>query len=407
MWIWRRIVNRLFRRGECGERTIVTREGLYYLGLMSAIFGLAMVRQINLVLVLAGMMVGPLIVNRQLVARTLRKLGVRRVAPPSICAGDLLVVTLELTNQRRRLSSWGVTVADQLQREDAGAEEPPLVPESLVTYVPPQGACTVVYRCRLPRRGRYRFGPIRLSTGFPFGLLRRTVGCASPQSLYVYPRLGLLTRRWLLRHREDYEGSQRRERRSGVASGDFYGVRPWQRGDSRRWIHWRSTARRGQVVVRQFERFRNRDVAVLVDLWQPHAASREQEENVELAVSFAASVIADLCRRGGGDLLLGLSGPTPQWIEGPASPALLDDVMQRLAVAGASPDDHLPQLLQEALKRIDTEVQVVLVSTRPVDVQDTQRLADLPGSPAWRSLLGRMRVIDAASSELEHYFRVE
>ena len=163
-----------------------------------------------------------------------------------------------------------------------------------------------VYRGRLVERGRYRFGPLRASTRFPFGLFSRTITLGKPETLIVLPRLGRLTRGWAARRQEAFAGTDRRRRRPG-AEGDFYGVREWRSGDGRRLIHWRSSARLGKLVVRQFERPRSRDVAVVLDLWQPEPHRPEHVENVELAVSFAATVLADVCRKGGSNIYLGIS----------------------------------------------------------------------------------------------------
>ena len=118
---------------------------------------------------------------------------------------------------------------------------------------------------------------MRLSTRFPFGLFchRTTVG--PTDLLVVFPRLGRLTRGWAARHHESFAGAKRREQRAGV-DGDFYGIRPWRSGDTRRWIHWRTSARAGKLMVRQFEQPRNRDVALLLDLWQPRIRDRRMEK---------------------------------------------------------------------------------------------------------------------------------
>ena len=225
--------------------------------------------------------------------------------------------------------------------------------------------------------------------------------------LTVFPRLGRLTRRWIARHHEAFEGTQRRERRHGRTQGDFYGVRPWQHGDSRRWVHWRASARHGTLLVRQFERHRNRDVAVLLDLWQPEDPAREHLESVELAVSFAATVISDLCRKGGSNLLVGTTGPEPECHGGPASGALLSSVMERLAVAEADSRDRLPALLWRALGEIEPGTEVVLVTTRPVDLGDTERFGAVWGDPARRAAARRIRTINAAGEELAEHFRPE
>jgi uncharacterized protein (DUF58 family) len=157
-------------------------------------------------------------------------------------------------------------------------------------------------------------------------------------------------------------------------------------------------------VVRQFEQQRNRDVAVLVDLWQPPVPDSKDLENVELAVSFAATVLADLCREGGSNLLLGTTGATPECTGGPASGAWLQDAMERLAVAEASSEDLLPALLEDALRRIEPGTQVVVVSTRANDLDDPERFPMLWGDPARRALARRIRAISTADDELAEYF---
>lgn len=389
------------------HKTALCREGWVYLGLLVLISLLALLRGVNLLFVLAGMLVGPLLLSWRLAALASRGVELRRRLPRAICAGDLLVVELEVSNTRRRLGSWALVVEDEIRRDGAAPGQPALRPQVFVGYVAAGRSCDSVYRGRLPRRGRYRFGPLRLSTRFPFGLVRRSVVVDRHDTLFVYPRLGRLTRRWRVRHREAFEGSQRRERRYGRMSGDFYGVREWHHGDSRRWIHWRSSARHGTLVVRQFERFRSRDVALLVDLWQPAQPTTDDLDNVELAVSFAATVAADLCRRGSGDLAIGVAGRPAQWLAGPASGLLQEEVMQHLAVVEATSEDGLPGLLADALRRIEPDSEVVLVTTRAVDLRDAASRAGLQASAAWRSLAGRVRLVNAGDDRLAEYFQPE
>lgn len=391
------------------RQTTVCREGWYYLVVLVLVFSGAMLRDVNLLLMLSGMLAGPLLFSWRAVGLTLRGLEVRRKVPQGICAGDLLVASLSLTNTRRRVGSWAVVVEEQLQRETAPAGDPrpgekPIRPGVLFPYVPAGQSRHAVYRGRLTRRGRYRLGPLRLSTRFPFGLLRRTIAVGQTDTLIVFPRLGRLMRGWAARHRESFAGTHRRERRPGP-EGDFYGVRPWRAGDSRRWIHWRTSARAGELVVRQFEQPRNRDLAVLVDLWQPERPAPQHRETVELAVSFAASVVADLCRRGDGNLYFDTTDVKSQPTRGPASVALLRDLMEQLAVAEAGSEDRLAELLQRAGGEIEPGTEVVLVSTRPVDLSDTSRFASLWADPARRALARRIRCIDASADELARYFQ--
>ena len=389
------------------HRTVICHEGAYYLAMLVVLFGGVMVSEANLLMGLAGMLCGPLLVGWRLLAVSMKRLEARRSMPHGVSAGDLLVVKISLTNKRRRMASWAVAAEDQLRRENTSGRRYTIRPTVYFAHVPAGETRDQVYRGRLLDRGRYVFGPIKVSTRFPFGLFRRTIVFSDTDTLTVYPRLGRLTRAWTARHHEAFEGLQRRQQQHGRSSGDYFGVREWQSGDSLRWIHWRSSARHGNLIVRQFEPHRNRDVAVLLDLWQPRKPDTEALQNVELAVSFAATVAADICRKGGSNLSVGVGGPEPELTTGPVSVGLLEGTMERLAMATAASEDHLPKLLETALGSIEGGTEVVLVSTRPVDLADRGRFGPLLDDPIRSGMAGRIRVVDTSRSELTELFQVE
>jgi uncharacterized protein (DUF58 family) len=384
----------------------ITIEGWCYLAVFFLVFLGAMTREANLLLVLAGLLLGPLVFNIQAALVTLNGLEVRRKLPLGVCAGDLLVVNLSVSNARRRLGSWAVVVGDVLCHESKLAGEAPVLTNVLFPYVPAGQMCKGVYRGRLVRRGRYRFGPMQVSTRFPFGLFCRVVNTQAIDTLTVFPKLGYLTEHWTTRQHEAFAGTHRREQRPGP-EGDFHGLRPWRAGDSRRWIHWRSYARGGNLVVRQFEQPRNRDVAVLLDLWQDANPSPQNDEHVELAVSFAATALADLCRKGGSTLHLGISDPLPQCTSGQVSLALLQDMMHRLAVVEPQPSDHLKDLLEHVTGKLEQGTEIILLSVRKVDFADSRRFGSFFADPSRRNLPRGIRCIDTSSGELEQYFYIE
>ncbi len=381
--------------------TAVCPEGWYYLLVLSFVLCGAMLREVNLLLVLAGMLIGPLLLSWRMVVITLRGLDIQRRMPSGVCAGDPLVVNLQLDNGRSRIGSWAVSVEEQIDREDVADKYglAPIRPLVFFPYTPAGQSRGRAYRSVLSRRGRYRLGPLRVSTRFPFGLLRCTITLGETQWLTVFPRLGRLTGQWRLRQREALEGAQHRRWRHSRVEGDFFGVRDWRSGDSRRRINWRSSARHGTLVVSQFERPHNRNVAVLVDLWQPEEPGPEHLETVELAVSFAATVVTDLCRKGGSNLLLGsldASGEAgrPQWTSGSASGALLREAVEQLALAEAHHQDRLAELLAAASQRIEPDSEVILIGTRPTGPSD-----------AARQTFGRhIRHFNTADDELARYF---
>ena len=396
----------MFRR-----QTTICREGLYFLAIIALVFGGAVIKEVNLLLILAGMLLGPFLLNWHAVRANLRGLKIDRNLPHRICAGDVLSVDFNLTNTRRRLGGWAVVVEEQIQREAVNGRgnhrrQQPLRPSVLFPYAPAGQSRKGVYRGRLVERGRYRFGPLRASTRFPFGLFSRTITLGQPETLIVMPRLGRLTRGWAARRKEALAGMDRRRQQPG-AEGDFYGVREWRSGDGRRLIHWRSSARLGKLVVRQFERPRSRDVAVVLDLWQPEPHSPEHVENVELAVSFAATVLTDLCRKGGSNIYLGITNSGPECIGGPASSATLQRLMEQLALIEARTDNSLSALLVATLRQIGTSTEVVLVTTRPVDLTDATQFMDVLSDPVMRDRARRILCVDASSERLAEYFSAE
>ncbi len=400
------VLGRRTGRRHTPRRTAWCREGFYYFLVVAFVFVAAIIADMNLLMILAGMLAGPLWFGYRLVEATLRDLEVTRRLPPAVGAGDPLVVAVEVRNRRRRLGTWALVVEDPVAQALTG--NPVARPVVLFPYVPAGQSRVRAYRGRIPRRGRYRFGPFQVSTRFPFGFFRRVVTVGAAQEMTVYPRLGRLTQQWLRRHHVSFEGAERREHRHGEASGDFYGVRPWRLGDSRRVIHWRSSARRGSLVVRQFEQQRNRDLAVLVDLWLPAAPGPSHLENVELAVSFAATIVAEACRRGGSDLVFATTSSPDQVLRGTASAALVREVMEALAIAEAAAEHRLPALAEHAFACIDRGTEVVLITTRPAARVDGRSvpecLAALAHEPARRAMLAQVRVISTDTPQLYEYF---
>jgi uncharacterized protein (DUF58 family) len=387
-----------------------TRQGWEYFLIFIGVFVGALMNDVNLLLILGAMLAAPLLLGHHLASFTLRGLVVERRLPRAVCAGDLLVVHLAITNTRRRVGSWILVLDDSIRRLTNGprakGREPMEEPSALFPYVPARQTCKGDYRGRLTERGRYRLGPMRLSTRFPFGLFRYSMNCGGSATLTVLPRLGRLTQSWSALRHESFAGNERRDHRPGI-EGDFYGLRPWQRGDSRKWIHWRTSARAGGIMVRQFEQSDSRDAAIVLDLSSPSSPDAAHSENVELAVSFAATLAAELCRKGSSDVYLVAADPEPRVTGGPGSAALLQDLMERLALAEAQPVDRIVELLQVTASQIDSGTEIILVSTRPVDLARPEYAGKLPSEVA-RRLSGRgLRMIDTSSAELARFFQVE
>ena len=134
------------------------------------------------------------------------------------------------------------------------------------------------------RRGIVTVGPATTVRSDPLGLLRREHAFQDVHELYVHPRTTAIpsTSAGLIR---DLEGSP--TRRLVDADMSFHAIREYAPGDSRRQIHWKSTAKTGQLMVRQYEESRRSRMAVVLSVAEPEYADADE---FELAVSFAASL---------------------------------------------------------------------------------------------------------------------
>ncbi len=388
-----------------GRRKItICREGWYYLFVLSFIIGGAILRQVNLLVVLAGLMFGPLLFHWRLVAATVRRIAVKRRLPERICAGDLLTVDLIATNGRRRLDSWGLLLEDAIRLEGNGDAAQRTRVDVMIPHLPAGESERVSYRSVLARRGRYRFGPVKVSTRFPLGLVQGSIKIDCRDWLTVCPRLGHLTRQWAQIVEADRAGSQRSFRRQGLVEGDFFGLRDWRTGDSRRWIHWRTSAKQSNLAVKQFEQQRSRDVALVLDLWHSSQPTDEELENVEMAVSFAATAVADLCRRAGSHLMLAVAGKSPLHFAATASAVFMHEVLEQLALVEGGETNSLPGVLRRVVGELRTGARVVVISTRPNEMDRIRRQKILADEPRVHSVLSRLAWIDVSSDQLSRYF---
>ncbi len=191
----------------------------------------------------------------------------------------------------------------------------------------------------LPDRGRYARGPLWAVSGYPFGLARRLERLAPPAELLVLPRLGAVRRgalRRRLRGADPVNDRPLRRPPHPAAQGEIHGLRAFRTGDSPRTIHWRTSARRGELMVREFEDLPGDSLLLVLDPTLPPGP--EGAGQFEDAVSLAATLAREWCRGGADRIVLALADPAPVLLDGSAGPGLARQALERLAVAAAGAD---------------------------------------------------------------------
>jgi uncharacterized protein (DUF58 family) len=158
------------------------------------------------------------------------------------------------------------------------------------------------------RRGSYAFVQVRALVEDAFGLQRAEIRLSAPSTLLVYPRLVELDR--LFSEGGAYARDGRRLLLRRPSGFDLHSVREYEQGESLRKVHWRSTAKRGELMVKELEDAPRDEVAVLLD-----ARSRGESisESFDLQVRAAGSLLLAQARRGRRALLVVNGGqPTSQ-----------------------------------------------------------------------------------------------
>ena len=141
---------------------------------------------------------------------------------------------------------------------------------------------------QLTRRGQYRIEPLLLRAADPFGLFESyaTVGRAS--TVIVYPRVEPIPG-WHLAP-ASVEGSHAHPVRTPQTTPHATSIRPYAPGDAYNRIHWKSSARQGELQVKEFDLEQTADVWLFLDLYGPAHTGDGDESTVEYAVRAAAAI---------------------------------------------------------------------------------------------------------------------
>jgi uncharacterized protein (DUF58 family) len=145
-------------------------------------------------------------------------------------------------------------------------------------------------------RGRHSFGPVRLSIADPFGLAESQLALEERQALVVYPRLSELDSLFF-----DAGGGPEHGRRLLLrrpVGFELHSVRDYQQGESLRRVHWPSTARRGELMVKELEDSPRDEVAVLLDGDATAVVGSPPDSSFDAAVRAGGSILRAQMQRG-------------------------------------------------------------------------------------------------------------
>lgn len=279
-------VFRLLRALRPPRRLRFTREGRYFVLIAIGVGLAALNTGNNLLYLLLGWLLSMIVASGVLSELSMRGLRVVRHGPAQVFANRPFLMEIAVANDKRRTASYSIEVEDLV----AGI---PIDKKCYFLKLPPGREQRTSYRHTFSRRGPYRYDGFRISTKFPFGLFRKSRIMSGRGDILVYPAIHAVTppapRGQLIGDSE----AQRLGRR-----GEFFGLREYREGDDQRDIHWRSTARTGRLLVREYQQEAQRRVAIVCDNALPSDADQRADSALEEAVSLSASLASAYLARG-------------------------------------------------------------------------------------------------------------
>jgi uncharacterized protein (DUF58 family) len=255
-----------------------TKLGKIFLALMLLFYGAAVTSQSGLLLLLIGLIAGCFVVNWSFGRRNVANLVVSAPRNAAVVEGSGLTQPWTLENHSKKhiemIEAWdNLEVLFRI----------PVVPVGdLISVIP-----NLVYN----RRGVYPHSRVTILSAAPFGLLRSSRAVDLPGEVVVCPRVynasspaghGL----------DNISGGRFRGARRVNSGAHFAGVRSWQPGDALKQVHWKTSARRGELMVKTFEEELGGRVSLLVD------CAPDDTNKVDDAVRAAASLAVATLQEG-------------------------------------------------------------------------------------------------------------
>jgi uncharacterized protein (DUF58 family) len=237
--------------------------------------------------VISGLIFALLGLAAVLPARSLRQIQVRRHPISPVSVGDELTIELEIENQALQPKTL-LQVQDVLQSELGKPVQTP------VEIIQPQSVHHWVYYHPTQKRGVYRWHEVQLRTATPLGLFWCRRSWNAPAMAIIYPTVLPLTHCPLVDEIGKEDTAQfSSDRRSHSATEDLTrALRPYRIGDPTRLIHWRTSARYGELQVRELEVFTgSQEIIICLD-----SSNKWHFDDFEQAVIAAASMYFYACK---------------------------------------------------------------------------------------------------------------
>lgn len=274
------------------------------------------------------------------------RLTVQRSGPDKAAEGKVISLGVTVEN-RGRLPRFMVEVVDRLpfvgmdKRRASGN-----VSLGLIGYIPGLDRRGFQVSVVCEKRGLYQLGPVGLSTSFPLGLGEaRRGGQESLSTLVVYPEIFPISA-WPLQGAPSLIHRGGHFLPSGAGSAEFKSLREYRRGDNPRHVHWPTSARLNQLMLKEYEPLASPCLYLVLDLAADANVGLGKHATLEYAVKIASSLARLAC---GNSMPVRLAGQGKQAININAGQgeAQFSEILEQLAIIAADGDTPYRSVLDK------------------------------------------------------------
>jgi uncharacterized protein (DUF58 family) len=346
----------------------------------------------NLLYLIFAILYSTLVVSGILGKMSTGGLTATRILPRAVEAGRDFTARIALRNNKRRVNAFAVAI------DDCPFNSPSKLPRRVwASVVKPLEEVSLPYRANIPQRGVARFANVRISSLFPFGFFEQWYFEDCESRLLVWPRMGRLLRPVAFYTPEFNEETVHAAARRGTDE-QFRSVREYREGDNPRHIHWKTTARAGKLMVKEFEHRREKHISVYLDTFIKNAPLEPAlRQRLELAISFSASLIRDFL---GSDYIVHFAMFSPELVvmNNLTDRGQLAHILNRLATAEANRERDVHDLFEATEKRMPRETAVLVRVTRHFRTT---------GMEERYTRLRHIRVFDASTNDIDMTFSID
>ena len=250
-----------------------TKEGITFLALSIFVGVAALNTGNNLLYLIFGMMLSFIAISGFMSMINLSRIDVQSVTPDSIFAMTPVSLKFFISNKKILLPSYCITL--EVERE-----------KGFITYLPAKATKKANIRCFFKHRGWNEIPDIYISTSFPFGFFRKRVLAKTiNEDVLVYPKIDKIS----IEKPMFYQSSDEKESVKTGLGSDIRSIRTYRHGDNPKLIHWKSSAKIGDLMIRELYDDESKSAVIEFN-------PTDDKTKLEIQISKVASLLLELVK---------------------------------------------------------------------------------------------------------------